>query len=184
MTVHAAEEECLTVRTPKNEQAYINGNFDALDDMDEPIMVALFDETYEEVWTSKKDSTEGTFSYLGTGVHYFCLHNTSEEHDRQVGFSIRVVPSLQIGTDAEANTPGDEIPQELMSLSGSLNNWIANLLDHQEYMKVREASYRDMAEATFTRVFHWTLFEALILISVIGGQVMYLKKLIERKSYR
>ena len=88
----------------------------------------------------------------------FSIHNNSEEHDRQVGFSLRVVPAHD---DDEVVTPGALTPEEddtkqLEEMSSALNNWIETLMDHQDYMRVREATFRDMAEATFTRVFRWS----------------------------
>ena len=56
---------------------YYSGNFDILDDelSPEPVSVALHDEKYEQVWTSKNGASEGIFSHLGAGVHYFCVQN-------------------------------------------------------------------------------------------------------------
>jgi len=196
MLVPAGEEDCLTIRTPQNARSYINGNFDCLDDelKPDPIRIALYDDNFEQVWVSKEGASEGIFSHLGSGVHHFCIQNgmpggddmysNSDGEDRRIGFSLRVVPLQHGNADAgDAEGPDDENTARLIEMSSGLLTWIDSLMDHQDYMRVRESVHRDLAEATFRRVIRWTLLEALVLICVSGGQVIYLKKFFEQRRY-
>jgi len=114
------------------------------------------------------------------------MYPNSDGNDRHIGFSIRVVP-LQHGNadivEKHAEGPDDENTARLIEMSSGLLTWIDSLMDHQDYMRVRESVHRDLAEATFRRVIRWTLLEALVLICVSGGQVIYLKKFFEQRRY-
>jgi len=169
-----------------------SGNFDCLDDKlsPDPISVALYDSQFTALWQSKPGESEGIFSHLGSGRHQLCISNGIESGDdiygmydglsRTVGFSIRVVP-LQPGEEGEG--PGAENTSRLIEMSSSLMTWLSSMLDHQDYMRNREAVHRDLTEATFRRVVRWTLLEAFVLVLVSSGQVIYLKKFFEQRRY-
>merc|ERR1719410_780253 len=103
--------------------------------------------------------------------------------DRHVGFSVRVVPIQRDAPEEGKEGPGDESTVRLIEMSSELLNWIESLGDHHDYMRHRESVHRDLAEATFRRVIRWTLLEALVLVLVSSGQVVYLKKFFEQRRY-
>ena len=47
--------------------------------------------------------------------------------------------------------------------------------DEQEYIVVRERRHRDTAESTNDRVKWWSIAQAIVLFSVCGWQIYYLK---------
>jgi hypothetical protein len=109
---------------------------------------------------------------------------------RTIGFTLRVRP-LE-GTEAarlmQVNTQGDENAADiqnnrLIDLSTNLRDKMELLLDHQEYIKKREATHRHVVEQTYTMVMKWTLLETFVLICVAAAQVMYLKRFFETKRY-
>lgn len=108
---------------------------------------------------------------------------------RTIGFTLRVRPKE--GTKAnqeqkaktESENAADDMQKKLLDLSTTLRDRMEWLLDHQEYMKNREAQHRHVVEETFTMVMKWTLLEALVLIVVASAQVSYLKRFFETKRY-
>ncbi len=63
------------------------------------------------------------------------------------------------------------IEREIRALANSLTS----VKDEQEYIVVRERTHRDTAESTNARVKWWSILQAVVLFSVVGWQVYYLK---------
>ena len=101
--------------------------------------------------------------------------------DREIGFSIHVVPPVR-GIEGEAG-PDDRLTSHLIELSEKLMEGLDTMTDHQEYMRERENRHTLLADSTFNRVVHWTFLEALLLILISFGQVLYLKKFFEQRRY-
>lgn len=60
---------------------------------------------------------------------------------------------------------------------------LQTMADHQEYMRERENHHTDLASATFHRVVQWTVLEAIVLILIASGQVIYLRRFFEKTRY-
>ena len=118
------------------------------------------------------------FSHLGSGIHHFCaqngmpggddVHSNSDGNDRRIGFSLRVVPLQHGNTEIAkkcAEGPDDENTARFIEMSSGLITWIDSLMDHHDYMRVRESVNRELAESVSRRVIRWTLLEALVLVS-------------------
>jgi len=122
-------------------------------------------------------------------------HFDYENYDgelRTIGFTLRVRP-LE-GTEAArlmmvktetggSDNAADAQNNRLIDLTNTLRDKMELLLDHQEFMKNREATHRHVVEETFTLVMKWTFLEAFVLMCVAGAQVTYLKKFFETKRY-
>jgi len=63
------------------------------------------------------------------------------------------------------------IEREIRQLAAGL----ASVKDEQEYIVVREKVHRNTAESTNSRVKWWSILQAIVLFSVVGWQVYYLK---------
>lgn len=57
----------------------------------------------------------------------------------------------------------------------SLANGLTAVKDEQEYIVIRERRHRNTAESTNARVKWWSIFQAIVLVSVVAWQVYYLK---------
>ena len=170
-----------------------SGNFDCLDDeiSAAPIGVVLYDSKMTPVWRSQPGTSEGTFSIQGTGKHELCIQNGNAGNDdfyaekdgvhREVGFAIRVVPP-QRGLDGEAG-PDDRLTSHLIELSDKLMEGLRTMSDHQEYMRGREYRHKTLTEMTVNRIMQWTVLEAIVLILISCGQVLYLRKFFEQRRY-
>mmetsp|Transcript_5298 Transcript_5298/g.8112 ORF Transcript_5298/g.8112 Transcript_5298/m.8112 type:complete len:222 (-) Transcript_5298:122-787(-) len=192
-TVESGEEHCYNVIAPAGVQSVIHGNFDILDDDEspDPIGVVLYDSKMTPVWRSEREAQEGTFSITGEGKYELCIQNGSmgsddyvapkDGIDREVGFAIRVVPP-QRGIEGEAG-PDDRLTSHLIELSEKLMEGLDTMTDHQEYMRERENRHAMLADSTFNRVKEWTFLEAIVLVLISFGQVLYLKKFFEQRRY-
>lgn len=52
---------------------------------------------------------------------------------------------------------------------------LGSVRDEQEYMMLRERTHRNTAESTNSRVKWWSVIQTVVLFSVVGWQVWYLK---------
>ncbi len=110
--------------------------------------------------------------------------------NRHIGFSIRVVPAenSMLAKHQEMNSEkegqqGEKQTNKLVHLTYQLRDKMELLLDHQEYIKNREALHRHVVEETFTMVMRWTFLEAFVLTVIACAQVFYLKRFFETKRF-
>lgn len=191
--VESGEEECFAVYVPPGEMSMISGNFECLDDdlKPGPIGVTLYDPKMTPAWRSRAGATEGKFTIYGTGKHELCIQNGQlgsddffappDGNDREVGFAVRVTPPSR-GLEGAAG-PDDRLTSHLMEMSTKLLDGMHTMSDHQEYMRERENRHTILADTTFDRVVQWTVLEAVVLILISLGQVLYLRKFFEQRRY-
>lgn len=155
--------------------------------------VILQDSNGDTIWHSEHGQSEATFLFEAEGGRYsLCIINGLEGGDdmaanndgmpRTVGFALRVTP-LQFAVRPGELGAEDLISSELISASTKLMEGFSTMEDHQIYLRNREIQHRNLVEKTFQRVVMWTIIEAFVLITVATGQVTYLKKFFERRSY-
>ena len=127
--------------------------------------------------------------------------------ERKIGFSYRVVrdgddlTESEVktdiggdtgGTDDVADPPSAPLKKEyseedrrlLKSLHSSSLTLLENLrtlVDHQSYMRQREAAHRDLAELTNSRIQFYSFVELVALVLVSGAQIMFLQRFFEKK---
>ena len=150
------------------------------------------------MWRSKPGADRGTFRVpLSQGVHgyWLCFQNSDHEPDntepeeehmdhipRTVGFEFRIeniIPSVKpvpalFTTDHsdEWQEKSDEVQLELLAMK-----------HHRDYMRTREADHRALVEKTFASTLSWTLVEAVVVIAMAIGQILYFRRFLERKTY-
>lgn len=126
------------------------------------------------------------------------------EEDRTVGFSVHVHPVIPTDYSQQQQQQQDEEKKKdameekkekelelqakkrtnlLYEMSHSISEGLSMMVDHQDYLKFREAAHREVTERTFSRVVSWTVIEAIVLVVISAGQVFYLKKFFETKQY-
>lgn len=169
-----------------------SGNYEALDDnlSPGPLGATLYNDKEAPMWRSKPGASEDKFSIHGEGKFELCFQNGRLGHDdmyapqdgedREVGFNLRVTaPSRDMG-DAG---PENRLMTNLSELTIKLLDGLHTMSDHQEYMRERENRHTLLAAATFDRVVQWTILEAMVLMLISLGQVLYLKKFFEQRRY-
>ncbi|KAH7916123.1 emp24/gp25L/p24 family/GOLD-domain-containing protein [Hygrophoropsis aurantiaca] len=106
------------------------------------------------------------------GRYEYCFSNQmSAIADKWVSFNVHGIIYM---TDDDVVAP---VEREIRSLAIGLTS----VKDEQEYITVRERRHRDTAESTNTRVKWWSVLQAIVLFSVVGWQVYYLKSFFEVK---
>ena len=116
--------------------------------------------------------------------------------DRAVGWALRVRSAdaharwmrekdgvAEDGASTKEKSESEKKAESLLELGGDLIDALENMADHQAYLREREAAHRALAEETFSAVFFWTIIEALVLLTVAGGQILYLRRFIEKRRY-
>ncbi|GLB33538.1 putative emp24/gp25L/p24 family/GOLD protein [Lyophyllum shimeji] len=106
------------------------------------------------------------------GRHELCFSNQmSAVTDKMVSFNVHGVIYVS----------GDDIVAPVEREIRSLASGLLAVKDEQEYIVVRERTHRNTAESTNSRVKWWSILQAIVLFSVVGWQVYYLKSFFEVK---
>ena len=194
MTVPPSTEECLQFMTDHDVHSAIFGDFELLEDEDDELkfeqISVKIDESYRmkqpvEKWKSDIGASEGRFRFEGTGSFNFCVTNNLEDEDDNIdiAFNIRLRALRRTESPDEKPGPDDELTANLMESIHEIEDSLHVLLDHQGYMREREAVHRNVTEATFGRVVSWTIAKVIVVLVVAFGQIWYLKKFFESKRY-
>jgi len=155
--------------------------------------VILYDPKMTPVWKSDSGSSEGSFSVQGSfGKYELCIQNgnlgsddyyaTKDGNPREVGFAVRVTTPLR-GLEDEKSGPDDSLTTHLLDMCIKMLAGLQTMADHQEYMRERENHHTILADTTFHRVVQWTVLEAVVLILIATGQVIYLRRFFEKTRY-
>jgi hypothetical protein len=149
--------------------------------------------TYHKLWESSRGEKEGVFSVtLDPSVNFveLCFDIEKEVDDDEVedeglpvGFNVyvhpaqeRTLPEGEVGPDAqralELVTEADEV----------LMSW-RTLLDHFDFLRVRESQHTLLSTQIMSRVMSWTLLEAVLVVTMAVGQVLYWRKFFEQRRY-
>jgi len=203
-TVHAAyivsipakDEECYLINSPGAAGGTLIGNFDHLDDeiSSDPLSVVIIDYKEEHVlFRSRRRATEGIFrvNLKPDQKVNLCLQNglvtagrgrkspTARSHDgleRNIGFeySVDIKDEKQ-----EVHSQNDKNTQAAKDLRRQLGN----LINHHQYMRMREMKHREVVEMTFTQLMRWCVLEAFFVLTIAVGQIMYFHNFLERRRY-
>ena len=197
VSIPAKDEECYLISSPPGSAGgTLNGNFDHLDEVidSEPLSVVIIDSNEEHVlFRSRRRATEGVFrvNLKPDQKVNLCLQNglltagrgrkspSGRSHDgleRTVGFEYTVEgkdEKSEIHTQNEKNTKA----------AAELHKQIHNLINHFQYMKLRESKHREVVETTFTQLMWWVILEAIFVVLVASAQIMYFRNFLERRRY-
>jgi len=141
-------------------------------------------------WKSSSDQTEGTFRVPVEPDRYaLCFESKIKAHEgdddseaTHIGFSLRWIPPPRALPEGEEGPEAKRALQLVETASFVDQDW-QNLLDHYDFLRNREANHREMIESIFSRLWKWTLVEAILVVFMAFFQVMYLKKFFEQRRY-
>ncbi|RLV93961.1 Protein ERP5 [Spathaspora sp. JA1] len=136
------------------------------------------DETFDDDHrvVDQKASPDGdfTFTSLDAGEHKFCL--TPVYSDKTHNKVHRIFFDVAQGSahdyvDSKSAKSVDELTLKVQNLYDKLDkiHW------EQEYMRQREAEFRDQSESTNSRVVKWTIVQLIVLIGTCTYQLRHLK---------
>jgi hypothetical protein len=130
---------------------------------------------------SKKRNTEKQ----GNDEYEYEADDDSYELDRHIGFNVHVndIAIMDNANQIDAPSKAEIHAKFLIDLSDTLSMKLYDMVDHQSYLKEREFVHRELSEQTFSRVVGWTVTEAIALMTIAIGQIMYLRKFFESRRY-
>ncbi|EGW30879.1 uncharacterized protein SPAPADRAFT_62783 [Spathaspora passalidarum NRRL Y-27907] len=136
------------------------------------------DETFDDDHrvVDQKATAEGdfTFTSLDAGEHKFCLTPVylDKTHNKvhRIFFDV-AQGSAHDYVDSKSAKSVDELTLKIQRLYEQLDkiHW------EQEYMRQREAEFRDQSESTNSRVVKWTIVQLIVLIGTCAYQLRHLK---------
>ncbi|EFA82777.1 emp24/gp25L/p24 family protein [Heterostelium album PN500] len=124
--------------------------------------------------------TEGTKVMKSNfaGVYSFCFSNQmSSLTEKTVSFMILVGEQSTITQDLATKGQMPQLESQIMALADG----VQAVKSEQYYFRMREATHRNTAESTNSRVVWWSIFEALILVAMSAWQIYYLRRFFEVK---
>ena len=115
-----------------------------------------------------------------------CFQNNAniddDNNEFDVGFNIRFRSPVRTLDDGVSG-PDAERAADLVEKAWEIHQDWDVLQDHFEFLRNREGIHYGMNNEIMTRLAHWTYFEALLVILMATGQVMYWKKFFEKRRY-
>lgn len=130
----------------------------------------------------RESSGKYTFAAHTTGVYTYCFSNQkSTMTPKVVMFNMDIDENRKqndenaVGEGQEGDSNHGKLDDMIKDLSTSL--W--GVKNEQEYMQVRDRNHRAINESTNFRVVVWAFFEAMVLVCVTVGQILYLKRFFE-----
>ncbi|KAJ1987233.1 p24 complex component [Dimargaris cristalligena] len=113
--------------------------------------------------------------HLASGKYTYCFMNpTSSPTDKTINFHAHGVDHDELMPIEEKASP---LEKEVIQLAQS----IERILDHHDYMIVREEEHRDTAESTNSRVKWWAAVQIFLVGAACAWQIWYLKSFFEVK---
>ncbi|KAJ1960611.1 p24 complex component [Dispira parvispora] len=109
------------------------------------------------------------------GRYLYCFMNPANSPtEKTVHFHVH-------GFDPDDLLPIEEKASPLEKEVIHLAQSVERILDHQDYMIVREGEHRNTAESTNSRVKWWSAIQILLVCGVCAWQIWYLKSFFEVK---
>ena len=170
------------------------GSFECIDDDVDALEMSVTlgnPDSGEIFYEATKGSKEGIFelddSQVALDTRYsLCFENKENESDEEnefdVGFSIHVsFPPRTLQEDVVG--PDAERALNLVKKASKIQQDWTNMLDHYEYVRNTEAIHQEMNDSILSRLSKWTYIEAMLVIGMATGQVMYWKRFFETRRY-
>jgi hypothetical protein len=204
LTIEPYEEECFLIRThtwKKNEVRLLQGHYTILSDPADrtPDTVHMFVMNDEDtIYFQSEQGKINDIYQIAVGPnqkYWLCVQNDPYHHygdlemsqdkhpdnkDRQVGFGYRIRTMEQKASDESGL---DSHLQQWSTIALDMKAATEHLLQHFEYMRIREQDHRSVVEKTFSDIFMSAAAEATMVIVVAVGQVFYFRRFLETKRY-
>lgn len=170
-----------------------SGSFDCIDDDVEAKDLSvsfIHRETGEVIYEAPTGSREGAFKLRDNvkqnTVYELCFQNNEsnddEDNEFEVGFSVHISSSPRTLPDGEIG-PDSLRALKLVEKATAIQEDWTEMMDHYEFVQNREAVHQAMNDVILNRLSRWTYIEALVVIGMATGQVMYWRKFFETKRY-
>jgi p24 family protein beta-1 len=125
--------------------------------------------------TGEYEETEGNkifFISKTVGEYSLCLSGATQE--------TAVTVNAAVASKKRATQKRDPVLRQVSMLKASLEG----LLEDQDYLRSRERAHRDTLEGHNTQVLIRFFLEVIVLLGLSVGQVVFLRRLFDRKNTR
>jgi len=194
ISIDPGSEECYIFLTPIDvgTTSTMSGSFEVLhDDVDSyelAVKIANLD-TGESMHEVPSGTQEGDFkleNLKASSKFSICFQNhadpVDDENEFDVGFNIRFHKPARALDDEESGPDGERASQ-LTEKAWEIHQDWEILQDHFEFLRNREGIHYGMNNQIMRRLAHWTYIEALLVVIMAVGQIMYWKKFFEKRRY-
>ena len=175
----------------------VSFNFDILDDdkSPDPIEIVVYNPQEMSVYRSPFRAGEGTHRLVGRGRFKICISNgitrKGDKEDRSVGLFVRVRDLLEEKKEESKEAESKEVEKSpqidkahvVLNQIGDLMDRLEEVKDRQANKRERESRQRDLAESMFNGIVMWWFLEFAVLIAVVAGQILFLKRHVERNRF-
>ncbi|KAJ3215371.1 p24 complex component [Dinochytrium kinnereticum] len=137
----------------------------------------------ERMVQSSFKQTTGTYGFNAeqNGQYIYCFSNQVGVYDKAITFSMKG-PDEKVRFEEKYNDSKEDFHTPVNEEIAKLAESIRTLVDETNYLNAREMAHRSTARSTNTRVFWWSVFQALGLVVVCILQVYYIRSFFEVKS--
>lgn len=190
------DEECYFIAPLTHSTIY--GSFEMLDDdlSAKPLSILVTDvEDSKTKHRSRRGAREGSFKVEAEPREkiYVCVQNgivgsgNNKKQEREGRSKSDDLPrTVGLDINVEERDVHDELHKShsnILSKAVSLTRELSRLRNHHEYMRAREAKHREVVEVTFSKLMGWALAQCAGVVVMAVGQVMYLRRFLERRRY-
>mmetsp|Transcript_24444 Transcript_24444/g.59853 ORF Transcript_24444/g.59853 Transcript_24444/m.59853 type:complete len:229 (+) Transcript_24444:207-893(+) len=190
--VEPYDEQCFYVAPLTHSMIY--GDFEMLEDglSPKPLSVLITDvHDSRTLYRSRTAVRSGSFKVEANPREkiYICIQNglvVSGHKAKGKTKSDGLPRTVGLDFSVEERDLHDEIHQthsKILSKAVMLSRELTKLQNHHEYMRAREAKHRETVEYTFSKLLAWALAQASGVILIAVGQIVYLKRFLERRRY-
>lgn len=185
------------------ETKLLTGDYEMITDeglSSDPLLVYIMEsgKNGKILWRSSKGEPSGSFRVPISGTlrgYWLCMQNSSHGPDdtsqepehpdhvtRSIGFSFRVESLYEMPAPLPLVFTDQQL-EEWKEKSEAVQFEMQTLVNHHDYMRMRESDHRAVVEKTFVETLRWTLLEVSMVVLVAAGQVMYFRRFLERKTF-
>lgn len=173
MTVDAHSEECFFEKVKEGTKLGLmfeisEGGFLDID-------VKIVGPDGNVIYSGERETSgKFTFSAHKDGIYTYCFSNQMSTMTPKV-----VMFNMEVGEAPSNDNKDDADHNKMEQMIKELTTALTGVKHEQEYMSVRDRIHHGINEATNSRVVTWSIFEAVVLITMTIGQVYYLKRFFE-----
>lgn len=180
------KSECFLLQMPKGGSC--SGNFEIISEnaASDVLVKATGPKPHKTVYYESRGDEEGNFEFVAEteGDQTLCFTNDHATEIRSIGFAFRPdSQDLLTSEDVAGEAATEENVKAMIDVANDLTQGLDMLRDHQEYMRAREEQHRNTVSSINSKVYWWTLAEAVILVGMAVWQILYIRTFFEVKRY-
>eukprot|EP00123_Amoebidium_parasiticum_P012279 comp21246_c0_seq1/m.28940 comp21246_c0_seq1/g.28940 ORF comp21246_c0_seq1/g.28940 comp21246_c0_seq1/m.28940 type:complete len:209 (-) comp21246_c0_seq1:84-710(-) len=112
------------------------------------------------------------------GKYTYCFSNEmSSVTDKELMFYVE-----HGAAPKKPDSETEEKQEKLASMVNQLSAELSSVEAERQYMELRQANHKELAESTNTKVVYWAALECSMIVAMSAFQIYYLKRTFETKT--